>query len=389
MINAEILPAFSLISTTSTTTEPFIRAALFAMSEGRLMPPVVCFSFEVADEFLEQPTLRLYMPEGFRSIGGSCGYAEANTTFFPECSGEMPVPASEISCQERFDKQQLRYYLHFEASGDANSSSGFAFQFQVKAPRTNPEQNTWSLTLSAQTQKAAWTGSWFLRRQTGEKEREKERETLLQSPNNNKQWGGGPLPEGSRTPLMPCRRDRDRGRWPEGHDVTPKVLKRARHRTSMRPSGLTGSDGRQKLCTAAEAYGQNHVAGFMVEDRCAGLRACAVARTEAESETTHGAEAAAHTRGTYCRPMWSPSIQMRVPECASATKRRHGDINATGFRACRELYRYGDFPNIGVYGTSCAPWDFVPGTPHYGFPAALFAIKRIWIPLSRHARKLL
>ena len=155
MINAETLPGFSLISTTSTTTEPFLRAALFAMSEDRLTPHVVCLSFEVEDEILEQPTLRLYMPEGFRSIGGSCGYAEANTTFFPECSGEMLVPASEISCQEGFDKRQLRYYLHLEASGDANSSSGFAFQFQVKAPRTNPEQNTWSLTLSAQTQKAA------------------------------------------------------------------------------------------------------------------------------------------------------------------------------------------------------------------------------------------
>ena len=44
-----------------------------------------------------------------------------------------------------------------------------------------------------------------------------------------------------------------------------------------------------------------------------------------------------------------------------------------GLQSMCQLYRYGDFPNIGVYGTSCAAWDFVPGTPHYGFPAALMS----------------
>ena len=118
------------------------------------MPTAVCVSFEVEEDILEHPVLEIYMPDGFRSVGEACGYMEANVTFFPECVGQMPLPASEISCQEAFDPRKLLYYLQFEASGVANSSEGFAFQFQVKAPRTTPVKNTWSLALESNTYKA-------------------------------------------------------------------------------------------------------------------------------------------------------------------------------------------------------------------------------------------
>lgn len=127
----------------------------------------MCVAFDV-DNALPDPTLDIYLPEGFRS--GGCPF-EANATLFPECLGELPAPSLDaISCKEMWDGRMLSYYLHISVAGMANASgfAGYALQLDLRAPRIMPRANIWKLDMRSSDHKAAklhrcrhWHVRWF------------------------------------------------------------------------------------------------------------------------------------------------------------------------------------------------------------------------------------
>ncbi|CAJ1363205.1 unnamed protein product, partial [Effrenium voratum] len=135
-------------TTTTTTTRAFTYAAVYAADSRS-----VCVAFDV-DNALPDPTLDIYLPEGFRS--GGCPF-EANATLFPECLGELPAPSLDaISCKEMWDGRMLSYYLHISVAGMANASgfAGYALQLDLRAPRIMPRANIWKLDMRSSDHKA-------------------------------------------------------------------------------------------------------------------------------------------------------------------------------------------------------------------------------------------
>ena len=136
-------------TTTTTTTRAFTYAAVYAADSRS-----VCVAFDV-DNALPDPTLDIYLPEGFRS--GGCPF-EANATLFPECLGELPAPSLDaISCKEMWDGRMLSYYLHISVAGMANASgfAGYALQLDLRAPRIMPRANIWKLDMRSSDHKVA------------------------------------------------------------------------------------------------------------------------------------------------------------------------------------------------------------------------------------------